>query len=667
MDRNTKKEAGRRKLIWDKASALKKQPARKGPTKEFIKQAGRRRAIEAAKKHLTAAQQTAAQEQEQQPYSAVDTVECVAAYGADELVQYAGQPHSKQPENVFHREKSFQASTQRRTSKSAERMRHQARKVKSDAGKHGTRNEFHRETHSAERSAIRAATPKEQMRRQLIEKIKRQKADEATERSKNLFHGETSFDEGQTDLAPIPKELTLEETHRERAEDLRGHSENMFHSETYYEAESVPPARRSRPHTSSNTGKTAQSNKKAKGQRQTVLPRYSSSVSRNELAKKQGRRLAQTEAARQVKTGGRVYGYSVLHRFGAAVKRAVRPNNSELLLYGGFAVVLLIPLIMLAGIAVALFGSGGGRSGYVPVSAEVEAYRTLIRLYASQHGIPEYEDLIAAVMMQESGGQGDDPMQCSECGLNTRYPRTPNGITDPEYSIDIGIQNLADCLRLAVTDSPIDLDHISLALQGYNYGSGYIGWALARYGGYTELNVIEFSEMMATQSGSAGYGDRAYVSHVLRYYPLGRSFMDAGNSAIVAVAQSQLGNEGGLKYCEWYGYPYRVEWCAIFVSWCAEQCGYLDAGILPKELNVIPYVEWFRERGQWQYRDYEPRPGDIIFLDWTSDGLSDHVGIVEKAEDGFVYTIEGNANDRCAESRYYLNAAPVCGYGVPGY
>ncbi len=664
MERNSLKEKGRRKLIRGKANAAKKQPTRKGPTKEFIKQAGRRRAIEAAKKQLIEAQQTAAQEQEQQPYSAVDTVESVAAYGADELVHYVGQPHSKQPENVFHRETSCQAPTRHGKTTSKKLVRQQARKEKTEARKRGTRNVFHRETHFENEPAPRAATLKEQMRRQLIEKIKRQKADEASERSKNLFHGETSFDEGQTALATTPKEQTLGGTRWETVEDLYSHSENVFHDETHFEAESIPPARRSRPHTSSTTSKTTHDGKKATGQRHTALPRRSSSVSKAELAKKQGRRLAQNEAARQVRTSG---GYSVLHRFGAAVKRAVKPNNSELLLYGGLAVVLFIPLIMLAGIALALFGGSGGRSGSVPVSAEVEAYRPLIRLYASQHGIPEYEDLIAAVMMQESGGQGNDPMQCSESGFNTRYPRAPNGITDPEYSIDVGIQNLADCLRLAGADSPIDLDHISLALQGYNYGSGYIGWALARYGGYSELNAIEFSEMMAAQSGSAGYGDRAYVSHVLRYYPIGRSFMSEGNTAIVAAARSQLGNEGGLKYCEWYGYPYRVEWCAIFVSWCAEQCGYLDAGVLPRMEGLRPYVEWFRERGQWQYRDYEPSPGDIIFFDWESDGLSDHVGIVEKVEDGFVYTIEGNANDRCVESRYYLGAAPVYGYGVPGY
>ena len=511
------------------------------------------------------------------------------------------------------------------------------------------------------------------MRRLMIRKVRQQNADEARERSENLFHGETNTREEKASLGALPETpQAVEGFWQEKPAALREPSEILFYRETSFGAEEVrtansasdaipaPCVRRSRPRQS----RKPSSIHTATGQRQTALPRSSSSAKARRI-KERGRRLAQTEAARQVSTGGKVYGYSVFRKLGAAVGRAFTPGSDELLLYSGLALVFLIPLIMLAGIAVALFGGGGGRSGYVPVSAEVEAYRPLIRLYASQHGIPEYEDLIAAVMMQESGGNGPDPIQCLECGFNTRYPRAPGGITDPEYSIDVGIQNLADCLRLAGADSPIDLDHISLALQGYNYSSGYVGWALGHYGGYSELNAIEFSNLMAQSSGSSGYGDKAYVSHVLRYYPIGRSFMAEGNTAIVAVAQTQIGNEGGLKYCEWYGYPYRVEWCAIFVSWCADQCGYLDAGVLPKELNVIPYVEWFRERGQWQYRTYEPSPGDIIFFDWTSDGLPDHVGIVEQVEDCFVYTIEGNANDRCVESRYYLSSDPVYGYGVP--
>lgn len=60
--------------------------------------------------------------------------------------------------------------------------------------------------------------------------------------------------------------------------------------------------------------------------------------------------------------------------------------------------------------------------------------------------------------------------------------------------------------------------------------------------------------------------------------------------------------------------------------------------------------------------------GDIIFFDWESDGTSDHVGIVEKTENGKVYTIEGNSNeDTCRQKEYDINSNVICGYGTPIY
>lgn len=63
-------------------------------------------------------------------------------------------------------------------------------------------------------------------------------------------------------------------------------------------------------------------------------------------------------------------------------------------------------IVVLLGSAVAMFGGGSESNTYTQVSAEVEAYDPLIRQYAKQYGIPEYVELIKAVMMQESGGRG---------------------------------------------------------------------------------------------------------------------------------------------------------------------------------------------------------------------------------------------------------------------
>ena len=353
----------------------------------------------------------------------------------------------------------------------------------------------------------------------------------------------------------------------------------------------------------------------------------------------------------------------------AAVKAIIAGTKALIsaIIAGGWVAVVIILIIVLFGCAVYLFGGGGNSNSYTPVSAEVEAYEPLIQQYARQHGIPEYTELIKAVMMQESGGRGNDPMQASECGYNTRYPNTPNGITDPEYSINVGIQNLAACLSAAEVENPIDMEHIKLALQGYNFGNGYISWAKTNYGGYSYANAVEFSTTQAERLGWDSYGDTQYVSHVLRYYPYGRAFTGGGNQAIVEVALTQLGNEGGQPYWSWYGFEGRVEWCACFVSWCANECGYIDTGVIPKFAGCVLGSQWFKDRGQWQDGSFEPSAGHIIFFDWEGDGETDHVGIVECVENGTVYTVEGNSGDTCRQNSYAIGSSVIYGYGIPAY
>ena len=140
-----------------------------------------------------------------------------------------------------------------------------------------------------------------------------------------------------------------------------------------------------------------------------------------------------------------------------------------------------------------------------------------------------------------------------------------------------------------------------------------------------------------------------------------------GDGEIVSVALSQVGNVGGQPYWSWYGFNGRVEWCACFVSWCANECGYLDAGIIPKFAGCIQGSEWFMDRGQWQDGSFTPEAGHIIFFDWEGDGLTDHVGIVERVENGTVYTIEGNSGDACRQNSYSIGSSVIYGYGIPAY
>lgn len=136
---------------------------------------------------------------------------------------------------------------------------------------------------------------------------------------------------------------------------------------------------------------------------------------------------------------------------------------------------------------------------------------------------------------------------------------------------------------------------------------------------------------------------------------------------IVTVALSQVGNVGGEPYWSWYGFNSRVEWCACFVSWCANECGYIDTGVIPKFAGCVNGAQWFKDRGQWQDGSSEPVPGMIIFFDWEGDGETDHVGIVEKVENGTVYTVEGNSGDSCKLNSYVVGSGVIYGYGCPAY
>ena len=140
-----------------------------------------------------------------------------------------------------------------------------------------------------------------------------------------------------------------------------------------------------------------------------------------------------------------------------------------------------------------------------------------------------------------------------------------------------------------------------------------------------------------------------------------------GSNDIVAVAVAQIGNVGGQPYWSWYGFSSRVEWCA-------NECGYIEAGIIPKFAGCQSEgVDWFKTCGLWKDRGFSPKAGDIIFFDWADkntgirNGQADHVGIVEKTENGRVYTIEGNSSDSCCRRDYEINSLDILGYGTPAY
>lgn len=154
------------------------------------------------------------------------------------------------------------------------------------------------------------------------------------------------------------------------------------------------------------------------------------------------------------------------------------------------------------------------------ISSEVEQYIPLVKKYANIYGVSEYIDVLMAMIMQESSGRGNDPMQSSEsyCGVK-------DCITNPEQSIQQGVFYFSETLNASGGD-------VELAVQSYNFGKGFISYVKSQSSGYTQDIAINFSKKMYEESPNkeiysclreeakqynACYGDIYYVDSVMAY------------------------------------------------------------------------------------------------------------------------------------------------------
>ncbi len=228
------------------------------------------------------------------------------------------------------------------------------------------------------------------------------------------------------------------------------------------------------------------------------------------------------------------------------------------------AIVIIVPIMLLVSIVGSVTsqisavlvggeeeGSIGGDSTItvsLNISPDVERYRELVLAEAKKHGMEAYINLFLAVIMQESGGQGGDIFQASESlGL-------PPNTLDTAGSIEQGVKYLSGMITKAGVTSPEDLEHIRLALQGYNFGGGYIDYAMKNGGKWTQENTFGYAKeksggvrntgSRAEQLGPCHYGDQYYTDHVLRYYQRG----DQEEESVAAGEAAKVALEGRLDW-----------------------------------------------------------------------------------------------------------------------
>lgn len=164
---------------------------------------------------------------------------------------------------------------------------------------------------------------------------------------------------------------------------------------------------------------------------------------------------------------------------------------------------------------------------------------------------------------------------------------------------------------------------------------------------------------------------------------VGTSSVNAISSA--AVIKEALSHKGyteesgnrqkfGIEMAKVFGHPKAAAWCATFVTYCFyKACGSsknLTNNVLhgATTASCASNVSKFKSAGKWAGRDAVPKPGYVIFYTFS------HTGIVEKADNSNVYTIEGNTSgsngyDRNSgmvwTKKRQRGSSSILGYGIP--
>ena len=114
------------------------------------------------------------------------------------------------------------------------------------------------------------------------------------------------------------------------------------------------------------------------------------------------------------------------------------------------------------------------------------------------------------------------------------------------------------------------------------------------------------------------------------------------------------------------------DWCDIFVTVVFQREGL--SHLVGRECGVERHIQIFKKLGIWnEDGTTTPQSGDIITFNWDkdtqqNDGWADHIGIVERVENGWIHTIEGNSsNGVVRRNTYRVGHGNIRGFARPHY
>lgn len=323
--------------------------------------------------------------------------------------------------------------------------------------------------------------------------------------------------------------------------------------------------------------------------------------------------------------------------------------------------------------------------------------RQWVEKYCKKHNMQGWEEVCLAICMTESGGEENSPNPMGVVSSSENYVTGfYSGTT--ESGIDAGVSALANCAKyykdfIGKKADPADTDCILIVVNCYAqgidfarfvadkydgkysdeanneyaieknnegannmfYGSYYLNGSdgTATLGGRTVPpiynNFLKFFDLTKSQSKSSSNDDDNFFTKLLNFFSSSGS-----SSAMGDIAMAELGNYGD-KYWSWC-HSGQVDWCGIFVSWCAEQAGLSDEIPFSMSAGMIDNLDQSKVKDE----SYTPKAGDLITFDDTPPYKVSHIAIVSRVEGGRVYYIGGNQG----EGDTSRNTGAWCSYSI---
>jgi len=150
--------------------------------------------------------------------------------------------------------------------------------------------------------------------------------------------------------------------------------------------------------------------------------------------------------------------------------------------------------------------------------------------------------------------------------------------------------------------------------------------------------------------------------------PVNSAAQSAG--LILSNARGEIGYHEGSnnsnKFAGIAGHANNQAWCSTFVTAMMKKAEAQGAQIPdfvqkaePGGAAVESYRNAYQQNGRL-FRQGTPQPGDLVFF---GAGGGEHIGIVERVENGKVYTVEGNSSDQVARRSYSLGDPYINSFG----